>query len=221
MVTGREFSAEGFRRSEAFLVETQRLSSTGSFCWRVATNEVTWSAQLYRIFDLDESEPVTPALIGSRIHPDDLPATHVLLERARIDAGDIEHECRLLMPDRSVKYLRLAARATRAEDGRLEYIGAVQDTTPCQLANEALRQARSDLAQMARLISPGPASIMLEVNHPLSAIIINAGTCLSMLTAEQPDVESIREGMRRTLRDAHRASEVVTMMHGLFTKAAL
>jgi len=84
-----------------------------------------------------------------------------------------------------------------------------------------LRQARSDLAQMARLISPGPASIMLEVNHPLSAIIINAGTCLSMLTAEQPDVESIREGMRRTLRDAHRASEVVTMMHGLFTKAAL
>jgi hypothetical protein len=32
---------DGLRRSEAFLAEAQRLSLTGSFSWRVATDELT------------------------------------------------------------------------------------------------------------------------------------------------------------------------------------
>ena len=47
------------KRSEAFLLEAQRLSSTGSFSWRVATDEHIWSEQLYRIFEFEKSEPVT------------------------------------------------------------------------------------------------------------------------------------------------------------------
>ena len=64
---------EELRRSEAFLAEAQRLSATGSFCWRVATDEITWSEQLYRIFEFDQGVPVTLELIGSRVHPEDIP----------------------------------------------------------------------------------------------------------------------------------------------------
>jgi GAF domain-containing protein len=39
------------KRSEAFLAEGQRLSLTGSFSWRIATDEITWSDQVYRIFE--------------------------------------------------------------------------------------------------------------------------------------------------------------------------
>ena len=45
------------KRSEAFLAEGQRLSLTGSFSWRVATDEITWSEQLYRIFEIDRVSP--------------------------------------------------------------------------------------------------------------------------------------------------------------------
>ena len=31
------------KRSEAFLAEAQHLSSTGSYLWRAATDEITWS----------------------------------------------------------------------------------------------------------------------------------------------------------------------------------
>ena len=44
------------KRSEAFLAEGQRLSSTGSFLWRVSTGEITWSDQTYRIFEIDPGE---------------------------------------------------------------------------------------------------------------------------------------------------------------------
>ena len=54
------------KRSEAFLSEAQRLSSTGSFSWRVATDEITWSEELYRIFEFDQRVPVTLELIAAR-----------------------------------------------------------------------------------------------------------------------------------------------------------
>jgi C4-dicarboxylate-specific signal transduction histidine kinase len=60
------------------------------------------------------------------------------------------------------------------------------------------------------------ASIAHEVNQPLSGIITNASTCLRMLDAEPPNVDGARETTRRTIRDAHRASDVITRLRALF-----
>ena len=146
---------DGLRRSEAFLAEAQRLSLTGSFSWRVATDEITWSDQLYRIFEFDPGMPVTLELIGTRVHPEDMPLLHDMVERARDAGTDFEYEHRLQMPDQSIKYLHMVAHGIRDEDGRLEYIGAVQDVTARRLSEEALAKARSELAHVARVTSLG------------------------------------------------------------------
>ena len=207
-------------RSEAFLLEAQRLSSTGSFSWRLATDEHIWSEQLYRIFDFEKSEPVTLPRVLSRVHPEDRAALAEVLGRARCVGGDIDREHRLLMPDQSIKHLHMVAHGTRDKDGRLEYIGAVQDVTRRRIAEEALDRTRSELAHAVRVMSLGAltASIAHEVNQPLTGIITNAGTCLRMLTAEPPDIEGARETTRRTLRDGSRASEVITRLRALFGK---
>src|SRR4029077_2682580 len=49
-ITERKRSEEELRLSEAFLAETQCVSSTGSFSWRVDRDEITGSEELYRIF---------------------------------------------------------------------------------------------------------------------------------------------------------------------------
>ncbi len=54
---GPQAAEEELRRSEAFLAEGQRLSSTGTFSWRVDTDELTFSDELYRIFELDQHAP--------------------------------------------------------------------------------------------------------------------------------------------------------------------
>jgi len=208
------------RRSEAFLAEAQRLSSTGSFYWRVPTDEITWSEQLYRIFEFDQGVPVTLELIGSRTHSEDIPLLHDIIERARGAGTDFECEYRLQMPDESIKYLHMVARGTRDEDGRLEYIGAVQDVTARRLSEQALGKAQSELAHVARAtaLSALTASIAHEVNQPLSGIITNASTCLRMLAADPPDIEGAREAVRRTIRDGNRASDVIARVRALFTK---
>jgi signal transduction histidine kinase len=210
---------DGLRRSEAFLAEAQRLSLTGSFSWRVATDELTWSDQLYRIFGFDPDIPVTLELIGSRLHPEDIPLLNDMIERARGAGTDFEYEHRLQMPDQSIKYLHMVAHATREEDGRLEYIGAVQDVTARRLSEQALGEAQSELARVARVtaLSTLTASIAHEVSQPLSGIMTNASTCLRMLAADPPDVVGARETARRTLRDGNRASDVIARVRALFT----
>src|ERR1700744_315382 len=69
-----ERSRAALKRSEAFLLEAQRLSCTGSFSWRVASDEIAWSEQLYRIFEFEQGAPVSFALIDTRVHPEDLPS---------------------------------------------------------------------------------------------------------------------------------------------------
>jgi PAS domain S-box-containing protein len=219
-VTPRKLVEEELRRSAALLAEGERLSLTGTFSWRVATDEIIWSDQVYRIFDFAPTVTVTLELIATRVHPDDMPLLFEMTERARGDGSDFEYEHRLLMPDHSVKYLHLVAHGTRDENGQLEYIGAVQDVTERRLSEEALSEVRSDLAHMSRVSSLGAltASIAHEVNQPLSGIITNAGTCLRMLDADPPNVDGARQTAQRTIRDGHRAADVITRLRALFSK---
>ena len=216
----RTQSEEALKRSEAFLARAQQLSSTGSFSWRVATDEIMWSEQLYRIFEFDQGVPVTLDLIASRVHPEDIPLFNEIVNRARGDGGDFEYEHRLQMPDGSIKYVHLVAHGTRGQDGRLEYIGAVQDVTQSRLSEQALSKARSELARVSRVTTVGAltASIAHEVNQPLSGIITNASTCLRMLAADPPNVDGARETARRMIRDGNRASDVITRLRALFAK---
>jgi PAS domain S-box-containing protein len=218
-ITDRKRAEEKLRRSEAFLAEGQHLSRVGSFSWRVATDEIMWSEQLYRIFEIDRDVRVTFEAIGTRVHPEDLLAFTEQIERSRLDGSDIQLELRLQMPDRTVKYVHVVAHSRHHGD-HLEYIGAVQDVTQRRLSEGALAKLRSELAHVARITSLGvlTASIAHEVNQPLAGIITNASTCLRMLGADPPDVDGARETARRTIRDGNRASDVMTRLRALFSK---
>jgi len=210
------------RRSEAFLAEGQHLGQIGSFSWRVATDEITWSAELYRIYELEIGVPMTLELIRTRVHPEDVSLIEKMkmVDQARGGGHDFEWQYRLMMPDHSIKYMHAVAHASRDQDGQLEYIASVQDVTARRLTEEARDQARSELAHVTRVMSVGTltASIAHELNQPLAGIMTNASTCLRMLAADPPNVDGARETARRTIRDSDRASEVVTRLRALFRK---
>jgi signal transduction histidine kinase len=216
-------SEEELRRSEASLAEGQRLSLTGTFTWNVATGEITWSGQLYRIYGFEMGIPITLDVIRTRVHPEDVTALERMIDQAPDGLNDFEAQYRLVMPDGSIKHLHARAHATQDQDGNLEYIAAVQDITAGRTSEEALAKARSELARVARVSSLGvlTASIAHEVNQPLSGIITNAGTCLRMLDATPPNLEGARETARRTIRDGNRASDVITRLRTLFSKGGL
>ena len=209
------------RRSEAFLAEGQHLGQIGSFSWRVATDEITWSAELYRIYELEVGIPVTLELIRSRVHPEDVSLIEKMkmLDQKREGRNDFEWQYRLLMPDHSIKYMHAVAHATRGRDGQLEYMASVQDVTARKMTEQARDKARSELAHVARVMTLETltASVAHELTQPLSGVVTNASTCLRMLAAETPNVEGARETARRMIRDGNRASEVITRLRALFS----
>src|SRR5262249_40702317 len=62
------------------------------------------------------------------------------------------------------------------------------------------------------------ASIAHEINQPLAGIVTNASTCLRMLGADVPNLDGVRETVRRTVRDGNRAAEVIKRLRALFGK---
>src|SRR5262245_7692469 len=211
---------EALRRSEGFLAEAQHLNRTGSFWWRATTDELTWSKEMYRIYEFDESEPLTFDRAHARVHPDDRALYMEHVARARREPVEADFDLRLRFPDGSVKHLHTVSHGSKDESGSLEYTGAVQDITERRRAEDALARLQSELAHAARVTTIGAltASIAHEVSQPLSGVITNASTCLRMLADDPPNLEGARETARRTIRDGRRATDVIARLRALFAK---
>jgi two-component system, LuxR family, sensor kinase FixL len=185
----RQEAEDARRRSETYLAEAQRLSRTGSFSWKVTTKEQYWSAETFRIFEYDAAMKPTLDLVLRRIHPDDASIVQQAIEEASNRARNIDMTHRLLMPDGSVKHLRVLAHPTRDTAGsidNIEFVGAVMDITAAKQGEETLHQAQTALAHATRLTTLGEltASIAHEVNQPLAAIVTNGDAGLLWLNRE-------------------------------------
>jgi PAS domain S-box-containing protein len=133
------------RRSEAYLAEAQRLSLTGSFGLNPTTGEMTWSLETYRIFSYPADLEVSVRHVTERIHPDDRLLLSRQLERMRGEER-VDFESRLLMPDGSIKHLRLVGHPVRVGTSRSEFVGAVMDLTERKRAEDARLGERARIA---------------------------------------------------------------------------
>jgi PAS domain S-box-containing protein len=162
-------SEVALRRSEAYLAMAQSLSHTGSFGWHIATGEIFWSLETYRIFELDPDTRPTPEAIRQRVHPDDQVRREQILNQ--IAQGclepnstdttlnqDFHYEHRLLMPDGRVKHLRVSGRVVRDSLGDTEFVGAITDVTEAKRAERELRERE---AKIRRLVDANIIGIFL------------------------------------------------------------
>ena len=139
------------QQSEAYLAQAQELSRTGSFGWSVATDEIIWSEETFRIFQCDRETKPTLEFIFQRTHPEDRAAVQKTVDQASRDGKDFDHEYRLLMPDGSVKYVHAVARAATDASANIEFVGAVTDVTAAKEAERKLRRSEAYLAEAQHL----------------------------------------------------------------------
>ena len=133
---------DALRRSQAaYLAEAQKLSHTGSFGWNVASGELFWSDETFRIFDVDPASPPSLGLVLKRTHPDDLNAVREAIDHAVKDRNDFSQEYRLVLSDGSIRHIRVVARGMTDGQGQFEYVGAVMDITAQKKANTELERS--------------------------------------------------------------------------------
>jgi PAS domain S-box-containing protein len=223
-LTERRRAEEELRRTGAYLAEGQRISHTGSWGWNIATGELFWSQEHFRIFGFDpESAKPSYSMFLERIHPKDRAFVEQTVDRAVRERSDLEMDYRIVLTDGSTRYLQSLGHPVIRESGDLvEFVGTVMDVTERKRAEEALREARAELAQVTRLMTMGEltASIAHEINQPLTAVVTSANACQRWLAGPMPNLDEARAAVARIARDGNRASDVIGRIRALVKKSA-
>jgi len=138
-ITERRATEETLRESEHYLREAQAMAQLGHWKLDPATQEITGSDELFRIFGLGREEATLDAFVQV-VHPDDreLDASHI---RRGIEYGedwDIQH--RLICRDGAEKTVHAIGHAITDETGKtILLLGIVQDITEQVRAEEQIR----------------------------------------------------------------------------------
>jgi PAS domain S-box-containing protein len=105
-VTARHEAQAALAASEARLADAQRVAHVGSWEWDVARDTVTWSDELYRIYGLEKGQFAgTFEAFAARVHPDDLPYTRDVIQKALRNSTAFAYDHRVLRPDGSARML--------------------------------------------------------------------------------------------------------------------
>jgi len=147
-IDDRKKAEEELYRSKAYLTEAQRLSRTGSFGCRLSTGEMFWSEETFRIYGYDRSTQPAVERVLERVHPEDRALVQERMDQANRDEKDCRVECRLLLPDGSVKHVCIVAHASKNESGTTEFIGAVMDVTAQRQASAELEKAFEEIKRL-------------------------------------------------------------------------
>ncbi len=96
-ITERKHAEDALRRSEASLVEAQRLARLGSWEWHIPSNHITWSDELYRIVGTPREE-LDASYEGylACVHPEDRLRVEGIIGHALVTREDFEIEHRMV-----------------------------------------------------------------------------------------------------------------------------
>jgi signal transduction histidine kinase len=221
LTVARREAEAALRRSEGYLADAQRLSHTGSFGWKVASGDIVWSKETYRIFGVDETVKPTLDLVLQRVHPDDRELVLHEIDRAARREPEYDYDYRLLLPNGAIKHLTVRTHRAKYESGEEELVGALMDVTAMKEAQEALDTAQAELARAARVTALGQmsASIAHEVNQPLASIATTAVAGLRWLNREVPEIDEARACVSHIVEEANRAAGVIRSVRDLARRA--
>lgn len=154
-------------RRELQLAEAQRIAHIGSWEWDVASNAVTWSDELYRIFGMQPKTPVDYESYMARLHPADRETVGGHIAAALATAASFEVEHRVVCPDSSERWVHGRGRAVVENGNVTRLAGTAQDVTARKQGERALQEAHDALDLRVR----ERTAELSKVNETLSAIV--------------------------------------------------
>jgi len=193
-ITERKQAEQALQESEANLNRAQEIAHIGSWHLDITGNQLTWSDEVYRMFDTPTGTPLSYEAFLDRVYPED---------RERVDRAwtaalqgapyDIEH--RILVGD-ELKWVRERAELEFDPQGTAaKGIGTVQDITERKRAEEALRRSEAYLTEAQSLSHTGSWAFDLDSNK----YIYLSAECLRIFEIDAQQDLPAREAVSRRI----------------------
>jgi PAS domain S-box-containing protein len=163
---------KALKDSEAKLKEAQRIAKIGHWELNLINNVLTWSDQIYNIFELDPQRfPSSYKAFIKAIHPDDREKVNKAYTEAVANKTEYEIDHRLLMKNGRVKYVNEKCYTEYSELGLpLRSIGTIQDITEHKLIEAALQESE---LRYRLLFEQNPAPILIYERGSLKIMAVN------------------------------------------------
>ena len=151
-VTERHQAEERLRQSERRLAEAQQVARIGSWERDLRTNQVTWSNELYRLFDVKSAEvDLSYEQFLNRLVPQDVERIRALVDEAIRERRSFSCDYRITHADGSVHVLHDRGGMILNEKGEpIRLVGTVQDVTELRRAEQALQEYAARLQALSR-----------------------------------------------------------------------
>lgn len=204
---------QGRRENVRRLNEAQEIAGIGSWELDLVADELTWSDQTYRIFEIDKNQfGASYEAFLDAIHPDDREKVNKAYTDSLETREPYEVSHRLLMKDGRIKYVQECCESY-FDDERgipLRSIGTVQDVTALVESQQRREAERGKMEHVQRLESLGvlAGGIAHDFNNILTSLLGNAGLAINKL----PDTSPAHEYLKRIISGSHKAADLCKQM---------
>jgi PAS domain S-box-containing protein len=130
-ITERQQAEARRQRQQAMLARTEAIAHVGSWEWEAATDTVTWSEELFRIFHRNPAEGAPPFAEQARLYlPDDFQRLKTAVEEALHQGTSYNLELCAIRADGATRVCLAHGEVEMDQDGRItRLIGFLQDLT--------------------------------------------------------------------------------------------
>lgn len=206
-ITDAKRAEEELKRSEEDLNMAQAIAKTGSWEYNLLTQDLKWSKELYRIYELED----TPAdklyeKYRQRFHPEDLPTLDTTIQRAIENKRGYTYQHRIIVGNGIVKHILGIGEIIQNESGEVTGLkGTGQDITGMIKAEEKLQNSYKQIKQLVTHLQDireqERTNMAREIHDELGQQLTGLKMYISSLYKKiAPQQEDIKEKFSSTLQ---------------------
>jgi PAS domain S-box-containing protein len=212
-------------RANAGLAEAQELAHIGSWEWDIASDRVTWSDELYRLYGLEpQSVEIDYETYVARIHPDDRERVQDAVRQARGARRPFSFEHRIQLDDEQIRWVLGQGRVIVDESSTpVRMVGTSQDITERKRVDDLrdsilsavsheLRTPLTSIVGFAITLKEKGASLAEETRNEMVDHLATQAHKLESLLSDLLDLDRLRRGFVRPSFRVSDVGELVTQV---------
>lgn len=217
MLRATQLSVE-LQESRERLALIAKTAGAGLWSWDYKTGQIWATEKARALYGFGPSEEMTYAALLARVHPDDRERVDRAAYQALQKASEFASEHRALLPDGTVRWVKVQGQSFLSASGEPERMTGVSiDITQSKRQEGEMAELRLELAHLSRVMVMNELSTSLahEINQPLGAILNNASAAALLMPHAEETREECAAIVTDIIQDARRAGDVIRKIRGI------
>lgn len=140
-VTEQKLVADELHRKDLLYKQAQALAKVGNWSWDIASDTITWSDELFRMFGIEPKESLSFEEYTACLHPDDREHVLAVISNAMKTHQSFSMEHRLIHKDGEVRYVSARGEVVHDEAGNpVAMMGITQDVTEKEVLFQKMKE---------------------------------------------------------------------------------